>query len=368
MVTSLVPTVVRLDRCHDVDASDVSAANLSISSGVCARSPLRSLVVRLLLRLDRMSEKKGPPEASRKGAILELREDAELKALVRYRYPVSHGARGMLPRGTRFVVFEDFEDKGVSCLPERMARVAPVIVEQGAFDSGLFQDLVFDFTNEQLDTLLKQVGSIAHPQSSLLPEAATRVEGAGARCQDFAEVVSFPGLTLAVVADGAGGMSGGELAAKRVVELVSSRWGWKVSGDRIASWLAEADAEIQREPNAGFTTAVVVAVTSMEITGASVGDSEAWLLNENIDILTGNQQRKLLIGSGRAIPVPFSRERASGSLLVGSDGLFKYTSEASIRAAFRREAPALVADALVKAVRLPSGALHDDVAAIVVQL
>jgi serine/threonine protein phosphatase PrpC len=106
----------------------------------------------------------------------------------------------------------------------------------------------------------------------------------------------------------------------------------------------------------------------MEIAGASVGDSEAWLLEENTDILTAHQQRKPLIGSGRAAPVPFRRERVSGSLLVGSDGLFKYASEPSIRAAFHHEAPARVADALMEAVRLPSGALHDDVAAIVVQL
>lgn len=315
-----------------------------------------------------MSEKKGPPETSRKGAILELRQDAELEALVRYRVPYSRGTRGILPKGTRFVVFEDLGAQGVGCLPERIAKVAPLLLEQREFDDGRFQDLVFDFTNEQLETLLKPAGSTKHPWSQVRPEAAARVEGTSARCQDHAEVVSFPGLTLAIVADGAGGMSGGELAARRVVELVSSRWGWRISGDRIASWLAEADAEIQREPNAGLTTAVVVAVTSMEIVGASVGDSEAWLLDENTDILTGNQQRKPLVGSGRAVPVPFSRERVSGSLLLGSDGLFKYTTEASIRAAFHHEAPARVADALVKAVRLPSGALHDDVSAIVVQL
>ena len=287
-----------------------------------------------------MSENKGSSETSRKGAILELRQETELEATVRYRVPYSHGVQGIVPEGVRFIVFEDLGEQGVGCLPERIAKVAPLLLDRGHFEDGRFQDLVFHFTNEQLGTLLARVGWTPHPWSQVLPEAATRVEGASVRCQDYAEVVSFPGLTLAIVADGAGGMSGGELAARRVVELVSSRWGWKISGDRIASWLSEADAEIQREPNAGLTTAVVVAVTSMEIVGASVGDSEAWLLDEDTDILTRNQQRKPLIGSGRAVPVPFSRERVSGSLLVGSDGLFKYTSDASIRAAFRHEAPA----------------------------
>lgn len=110
-----------------------------------------------------MSNEKKPPEWSREGAILELREDAELGALVRYRYPLSHGACGVLRRGARFVIFEDLEEKGVSCMPEHMARVAPLLVEQSAFDSGLFQDLIFDFTNEQVDALFEQVGSTPRP-------------------------------------------------------------------------------------------------------------------------------------------------------------------------------------------------------------
>ena len=315
-----------------------------------------------------MSKTNEPPKTPKEGAILELLQETELEATVRYRVPYSHGVRGIVPEGVRSIVFEDLGKQGVGCLPERITEVAPLLLDWGHLEDGRFQDLVFHFTNEQLGTLLARVGWTSHPWSQVLPEAATRVEGASARCQDYAEVVGFPGLTLAVVADGAGGMSGGELAARRTVELVSSRWGWEVSGDRIATWLAEADAEIQREPNAGLTTAVAVAVTSMEIMGASVGDSEAWLLDENIDVLTAHQQRKPLIGSGRAAPVPFSRARVSGSLLVGSDGLFKYSSEERIRGAFDREAPARVADALFKAVRLPSGELHDDFTAIVVQL
>ena len=315
-----------------------------------------------------MSKTKDPPETSREGAILELLQEAELEATVRYRVPYSHGARGMLPKGIRFIVFEDLGKEGVDCLPERIAKVAPLLLEQAHFEDGRFQDLVFRFTNEQVDTLLARVGSTSHPWTQVLPAAATRVEGASALCQDHADVVSFPGLTLVVVADGAGGMSGGGLAAQRVVKLVRARWGSEISSDRIATWLAEADAEIQREANAGLTTAVVVAVTSMEIVGASIGDSEAWLLDEDVDVLTAHQQRKPLIGSGGAVAMSFSRARVPGWLLVGSDGLFKYASEASIHAAFACEDPGRVADALLEAVRLPSGALHDDVAAIVVRL
>lgn len=315
-----------------------------------------------------MSKTKDAPETSREGAILELLQEAELEAMVRYRVPYSHGARGMLPKGIRFIVFEDLAEKGVDCLPERIAKVAPLLLEQGHFEDGRFQDLVFHFTKEQVDTLLARVGSTSHPWTQVLPAAATRVEGASALCQDHAEVVSFPGLTLAVVADGVGGMSEGRLAAQRIAELVRARWGSEISSDRIATWLAEADAEIQREANAGLTTAVVVAVTSMEIMGASVGDSEAWLLDKNVDVLTAHQRRKPLIGSGSAVPIPFSRTRVPGWLLVGSDGLFKYTSETGIRAAFDRGDPGRTADALLQAVRLPSGALHDDVAAIVVRL
>lgn len=315
-----------------------------------------------------MSKTNEPLETSREGAVLELRQQTELEATVRYRVPYSHGARGMVPKGIRFVVVEDLADQGVGCLPERIVEVAPLLLDQGHFEDGRFQDLVFHFTNEQLGTLLVRVGWTSHPWTQVLPEAATRVEGASARCQDYAEVVSFPGLTLAIVADGAGGISGGELAAQRVVELVRARWGSPVGSDQIATWLAHADAEIHLETDAGLTTAVVVAVTSMEIMGASVGDSEAWLLDKNVDVLTADQHRKPLIGTGRAVPTPFSRIRVPGWLLVGSDGLFKYTSETCIRAAFDGGDPVRAADVLLQAVRLPSGALHDDVAAIVVRL
>jgi hypothetical protein len=73
------------------------------------------------------------------------------------------------------------------------------------------------------------------------------------------------------------------------------------------------------------------------VLGASVGDSEAWLVGEaTIARLTNGQVHKPLLGSGRAIPVGFGPVPLAGRLIVASDGLFKYCTEQRIVAACGR--------------------------------
>jgi PPM family protein phosphatase len=107
----------------------------------------------------------------------------------------------------------------------------------------------------------------------------------------------------------------------------------------------------------------VVEITGNIIIGASVGDSEAWSFRPGgREQLTAHQQRKPLIGSGRATPVPFAASWPPGAVLViASDGLFKYSSiERLAMATTSGASPAH----LVDLVRLKSGCLQDDVAVV----
>jgi PPM family protein phosphatase len=98
----------------------------------------------------------------------------------------------------------------------------------------------------------------------------------------------------------------------------------------------------------------------------SVGDSAAWIVGGGgVDDLTLGQ-RKARLGSGRAAPVSFRRDGLDGTLVVGTDGLFKYATPSGIGEAVRDRSPEEAAERLVEVVRLPSGAFQDDVAVVVV--
>jgi serine/threonine protein phosphatase PrpC len=112
---------------------------------------------------------------------------------------------------------------------------------------------------------------------------------------------------------------------------------------------------------------VVVAITSARIIGVSVGDSEAWVITDTgIDDVTRGQNKSRL-GSGRASPVSFFRPRLEGTLVVGSDGLFRYAKMESVAEAVRGRAPAKAAEELRGLVVLPSGQYQDDLGLVVVR-
>ena len=116
-------------------------------------------------------------------------------------------------------------------------------------------------------------------------------------------------------------------------------------------------------------TVVVLSVTVRQVRGASVGDTEAWLITETgWHDLKAHQRRKPLLGSGAAVPVAFRSEHSGGTLVVGSDGLFKYTPGALIRETALQGTPGEACGALLELVRLPGGALQDDVGVVVRRL
>jgi serine/threonine protein phosphatase PrpC len=71
---------------------------------------------------------------------------------------------------------------------------------------------------------------------------------------------------------------------------------------------------------------VLIVIDEGGIYGASSGDSEAWVIQDDgtIDDLTKNQHKKRRLGSGRALPVGFERASFAGTLIVGTDGLYRY--------------------------------------------
>jgi len=165
---------------------------------------------------------------------------------------------------------------------------------------------------------------------------------------------------IVILADGAGGTGGGAAAAQAVVDGAQ---GWAPSAG-AEDFLTGLDRRLAA--TGGQSTAILLALSSHGIVGASVGDSGAWIVRgDSVEDLTSAQGRKPLLGSGGALPVGFSAgPLGRGTLLVASDGLFNYARPADIvRVAVQPELDAAVAE-LVALVTLRSVEVPDDVAVI----
>ena len=173
------------------------------------------------------------------------------------------------------------------------------------------------------------------------------------------------GLVL-VVADGAGGQSGGTEAATMAVELACQKANELRDASVCIALLQNIDHAVCQDRIAGETTCALAVVTRDGVCGASVGDSGVWVINESGFInLTERQSRKPFIGSGSAWPSPFEYKIIGGdSLLLATDGLLKYTTSERIVTVCRDEVASHVPRRLIELVRYPSGALPDDVAVI----
>ncbi len=188
--------------------------------------------------------------------------------------------------------------------------------------------------------------------------------------QDRGAIIhSSAGLVL-VVADGAGGRSGGAEAATLAIEVIPRTANELHDFNACAGLLREIDQAIAKDTTAGETTCVLAVITEAQVYGASVGDSGVWVIGQSgfID-LTQNQSRKPFIGSGAAWPVPFQHDRTPAEcLLLATDGLLKYTSAERIVEVCRSQEPEAAARQLIELVRYRSGALPDDVTIILAPL
>jgi PPM family protein phosphatase len=175
-----------------------------------------------------------------------------------------------------------------------------------------------------------------------------------------AVIVSATRVVIAV-ADGAGGSRRGAEAAEAVLTVVNERNEAAGSLD-LLELLRDCDIALAQEGRGGETTAVVVIVDERGVTGASVGDSGAWLVDDvasHVE-LTRHQVRKPLIGTGEAVPVPFGCGPLAATLLIATDGLLKYGNVARIREIATSPEIDQIPDRLIASVRLRSGALQDD--------
>src|SRR6185295_5190720 len=130
--------------------------------------------------------------------------------------------------------------------------------------------------------------------------------------EDCAEVLSTDDRLVIVLADGAGGMAGGASAAAflvdRVVAALSAASPGMETPNFWAALLRDVDRRLAEGGRGGETTAVIAAISNAGLVGASVGDSEAWVVNsQDVDDLTSDAERKTRIGSGRALPFGFRR-------------------------------------------------------------
>jgi serine/threonine protein phosphatase PrpC len=181
--------------------------------------------------------------------------------------------------------------------------------------------------------------------------------------QDRGAVIECDSERVLVIADGAGGLSGGAEAAAMAVDLVRRQASILDGPDSCVALLQNVDRNVANDGAAGETTCVLAVLTGDNVYGASVGDSGAWVIQQNgvID-LTRRQVRKPFIGTRCASPVSFSHKLSNGEkLLIATDGLFKYTSPEKIENVCQVDAPETVASRLIELIRYPSGALPDDI-------
>ncbi len=184
---------------------------------------------------------------------------------------------------------------------------------------------------------------------------------------DRCEVLAYPNRVVITVADGAGGTGRGAEAAAAVLKRVAER-STTASFDAL-DVLRDCDLELLRQGRGAETTAVVAVVDQNGISGASVGDSGAWLIETAAHLdLTRNQHRKPLIGSGDAAPVPFGSGPLMSTLLVATDGLLKYGDPARIRHILSTSDFDDAPKQLLASVRLRSGALQDDTTVVICRL
>jgi PPM family protein phosphatase len=178
--------------------------------------------------------------------------------------------------------------------------------------------------------------------------------------QDRAVARTTEDGVLIALADGAGGTANGAFAAQAVIDVALAM---PARGADWRSVLEQLDGDARLQ--GGQTTAVVLSVSEAGIDGASVGDSGAWVIRgTEIEDLTAGQPRKPLLGGG-CDPAPIrGGPLASGTLLVGSDGLLKYARRSDIARIAISPDLQRAARELIDLVRLESGALQDDVSVV----
>lgn len=199
--------------------------------------------------------------------------------------------------------------------------------------------------------------------------SSTRAASNRMGSEDRAEVFEHEDTLIILVADGAGGVTGGAVASDTVIDAVRARVAERPFDPyNIRAWsdvLSRIDVDLARSSTGGETTAIIVVVGPHGVVGVSAGDSEAWVVGPRADRLTAQQDRAR-VGTGRCRPKAFHRPQLGGVLVVATDGLFKYARSDAILAACAAADVSTLAERLVGLPKLRSGAYPDDLAVVVV--
>jgi serine/threonine protein phosphatase PrpC len=189
-----------------------------------------------------------------------------------------------------------------------------------------------------------------------------------AATEDRAAVFEHPEGCVIVVADGVGGRVGGGRAAELVVASVARRLPALKSLHKAVTWhllLEAVDIDLRKDGGGGETTAVVMAVTPTGLAGAAVGDSEAWSVmtaTQQPVVLAGRNRRKPYLGYGMSTPESFVAGQLKGTLLIATDGLFKYADINRIMSAVRLDDLKNAAETLAELPKSSEGTYLDDLA------
>lgn len=168
------------------------------------------------------------------------------------------------------------------------------------------------------------------------------------------------GCDVFALADGAGGVGRGAFAAERVIAHAEA-FARGMHGSPSDA-LRCADEELSE--HGCMSTGIIVAVRDGVISGASCGDSVAWLIHgESVLELSEFQFRKPLLGGG-GVPICFASMRLVGTLMLASDGLVNYAPRSLILANAGGDSIAHAAIALAELPRLRSGVFPDDVSVV----
>lgn len=194
-------------------------------------------------------------------------------------------------------------------------------------------------------------------------QIATLVRASGGPAHDRVRVLDYAESALIVLCDCNGGVSG-DVDAADLVSNFLARPGFQPpksnAGALLAQMLSAIDASPYMPASAGLTTAVVAWVSHGIVSGASVGDSEAWLIRpDGCEDLTELQFRGPLVGSRRCYPVPFGPVPAAGTLIVGSHGLFRHCDREHLVRLARSADVGAIPERLLAAVTPPFGKLRD---------
>jgi PPM family protein phosphatase len=165
-----------------------------------------------------------------------------------------------------------------------------------------------------------------------------------------------------------GGRAGGAAAADFALEGIAAYSCWPAfpSPKALGDLLRQIDLDASSHSEVGETTALGCAISERGSFGAAVGDSAVWWITESAVVsLSAGSGPKPWIGSGSAKPFTFAVPSEPGSLMLMTDGVWKYAHQTRlaelVRAADLNQVPA----SLINAAGLPSGSLQDDAAVIV---